>query len=234
MAVRPIYLWEDAANVLVREVPVEFTWFPGYAHVQKQKSIQSLHESANAKGLGPVLEISTKSDDPLGIRLSAFNLKFEHPSGKIFSVEAAYQASKVFETGGPFLDLLGLEGRQIKGDSRLRESGPLIGFEFSDEKWPLRPVTAFYDWIYITALLQNRKLSLGLLDFRAYSDIEFNPNRSLSTQARSAALFVSLAKRGILDSAMIDKHSFLSVIETHGQEPGVNKSDSDQPDLFFE
>ena len=59
------------------ETAVEFTWFAGMAISQKQKSIQSLHEAAKRRlGDVPILEISSKSPDPLGVRLSAFNLTF--------------------------------------------------------------------------------------------------------------------------------------------------------------
>ncbi len=53
-----------------------FEWYSGFAVSQKQKSIKSLHNAilkadVNAKPL----EISTKSMEAIGIKLSAFNLK---------------------------------------------------------------------------------------------------------------------------------------------------------------
>ncbi len=73
-------------------------------HVGKKIYIVELHAASKKKGLYPLLEISTKSDELLGQRLSAFNLKIETDMGEI-SVEAAFQGSKVFEQGGPFTDI---------------------------------------------------------------------------------------------------------------------------------
>ena len=48
---------------------------------------------------------------------------------KEFSVENAFQAGKVFENGGPFLDLLTVTPREAKRDTRLKESGRLLKFK---------------------------------------------------------------------------------------------------------
>ena len=62
---------------------------------QAKKSIRNLHaEAVKQIGLTKILEVSTRSEEVLGISLSAFNLPFEDKS---FSVESAYQSSKVFE-----------------------------------------------------------------------------------------------------------------------------------------
>jgi uncharacterized protein DUF6977 len=46
---------------------LEFAWHPGFAKSQARKSIASLHEVAKHKGLAPVLEISSKSNEVLSI-----------------------------------------------------------------------------------------------------------------------------------------------------------------------
>ena len=38
-----------------------------------------------------------------------------------------------------------------------------------------------------------------LLAYDAFTDIEFNPNRGLSCQASAAAVYVSLARQGLLE-----------------------------------
>jgi hypothetical protein len=105
MASRIIFLPNFISeHELFQEKLVTFDWVPGIAISQAKKSIRNLHEAAgNQIGLTKILEISTRSEEILGISLSAFNLQFEN---KNFSVESAYQASKVFEKGGPYLDLL--------------------------------------------------------------------------------------------------------------------------------
>src|SRR5438309_9713055 len=105
MARRPVFKPALSGPPNVEEVYLEFHWHPGFAKVQAQKSIASLHQAATAKGLAPVLEISTKSPDSLGVSLSAFNLALRTPQGQPISVESAFQGSKVFERGGPFRDL---------------------------------------------------------------------------------------------------------------------------------
>lgn len=209
MANRPIYTPCLNGRNLVSPVAVEFKWVAGMAVSQKQKSIRSLHEAAEKRNLKRVLEISSKSESPLGVKLSAFNLRFVTPGGMRTTVENAFQAGKVFRHGGPFLDLLEKTPREAKKDQRLSESGDLVGFRLEGEDWPTRPLTAFYDWIYLSALKQSPELAEQLLDFDGFSDIEFNPDRSLNCQAASAALFVALSKRGEIDAVTASREAFL-------------------------
>jgi hypothetical protein len=180
---------------------------------QKQKSIDSLHEAAiKLPGIDSVLEISTKSRQELGVRLSAFNLEFRTAkSGRTFSVEAAYQSSKIFERGGPFKDLLESTAREAKSDARLRESGRLVEFCFFGVHWELEPRTAFYNWLYVNALLKHPELARELSSFSAFTDIEFNPEKSLNCQAYSAALFVALQRRNLVSESLRSKSVFLEV-----------------------
>jgi len=108
MAERPVFIPEnslDEPRIIIKNI--NFTWFPGKTKQQKQKSIQSLHSCANREGVKSILEISSKSESPLGVLLSAFNLTITtQRHKKSFSVETAFQGSKVFENGGPYLDLL--------------------------------------------------------------------------------------------------------------------------------
>ena len=62
---------------LYETVPIELTWHGGFAVSQKQKNIVALYENAKAIGISSVLEISTKSMQEVGRRLSAFNLKID-------------------------------------------------------------------------------------------------------------------------------------------------------------
>lgn len=105
MANRPVFIPEYQNNFLVRKDDIEFQYFSGFAVSQKQKSIDSLHTEINKKfGISNILEVSSKSKDQLGIDLSAFNLMLKDPSSdKEFSVECAFQSSKVFEYGGLML-----------------------------------------------------------------------------------------------------------------------------------
>jgi hypothetical protein len=209
MANRPVYIPGVKGSALVTPVGVEFKWVAGMAVSQKQKSIRSLHEAAAQRNIAKVLEISSKSENPLGVKLSAFNLNIVTPSGMKITVENAFQASKVFRNGGPYIDLLKKTPREAKKDPRLNTSGDLVGFRLEGEDWPTRPLTAFYDWLYLSALRQSPIMAEQLLEFDGFTDIEFNPDRSLNCQAASAALFVALSRRGELEMTTSNRNSFI-------------------------
>lgn len=215
MAKRPVYIPKERGEQFVATKLVDFTWFPGMSKTQKQKSIRSLHEQARKlTGIDKVLEISTKSEDELGISLSAFNVMIVNKKRNMrFSVESAYQSSKVFERGGPHIDLLTKSSGEAKKDIRLKNSGSLLKFVFYGQEWKLEPKTAFYDWLYLNALDRNEDLSLQVCKYSAFTDIEFNPKRSINCQAYSAALYVALSRRGLLRHALSSQDSFLSLIK---------------------
>ena len=110
-----------------------------------------------------------------------------------------------------------MSSRDAKTDSRLRNSGPLLEFSLTGDPWPLEPTTAFYDWLYLRALAYNPELANQLLECDGFTDIEFNPEKSWNCQARSAALYVSLSRDGLLKEALLDKATYF---ETIGIGPG--------------
>jgi hypothetical protein len=220
MAKRPIFvpLYDGKRYVLERYV--DFHWHAGFAKSQKQKSIRALHEMALREyGVQRPLEISSKSEDPLGVALSSFNLTFTTKRGRKLTVEAAFQGSKVFEEGGPFVDIFEKSPIEAKRDERLRSSGPLMKFSFFGSDWALEPKTAFYDWLYINALLKNLGLVEQLTDRDGFTDIEFNPERSINCQARSAALFCALHHTERLSFALESRENFLSLYKARVSDP---------------
>ena len=220
MAHRPVFIPNLKGRALVATRMVEFRWFAGMSVKQKQRSVASLHEAATRLGLDRLLEISTKSEDEKGVALSAFNLGFEsQKNGRRFTVESVFQGSKVFEEGGPYIDLYKAHPKEAKRDDRLTSSGRLIGFCFFREPWPLEPKTAFYDWVYINTLQKNPELADALLSYQAFTDIEFNPERSINCQAYSAALYCSLVKRSLLDDAVSSQQNFIDIVSV-AQEAG--------------
>ena len=68
-----------------------------------------------------------------------------------------------------------------------------------------------------------------VVGFKAFSDIVFNPEKSLNCQARSAAMFVALSKQGLLAQATREKESYLTVVG--GQSASKQRSPV-QRDLF--
>lgn len=179
---------------------------------QKKKNVLELHAAAAKRGLEPLLEVSSKSEEKLGQRLSAFNLKVELDEGGVISLECAFQGSKVFERGGPYTDLFGVESREAKRDERLSSSGKLMGFRFEGQDFPLIPKTAFYDWLYIRSLYPHREFLQRLHRYAGFTDIEFNPARSINCQARSCATYVALERLELLDECVRSSERFMQVL----------------------
>lgn len=220
MAKRPIFVPLVDGKRLVLEHYVEFQWHSGFAKSQKQKSIRELHEMAlKTYGVYNPLEVSSKSENELGVALSSFNLKFTTQKGRRLTVEAAFQGSKVFERGGPFIDIFSKKPIDAKRDERLRSSGPLTKFSFFGVDWDLDPKTAFYDWLYINALLKNSQLAKSVTDHDGFTDIEFNPERSINCQARAVALFCALFHSDKLNQALSDQESFTSMYAGRVSDP---------------
>ena len=60
--------------------------------------------------------------------------------------------------------------------------------------------------------IRDTNLFNKILDYDAFTDIEFNPKKSLNCQARSCAVFVSLAKKNLLNIALESKEAFLDIL----------------------
>lgn len=220
MAKRPIFVPLIDGNRYVLERYVDFQWHSGFAKSQKQKSIRDLHEMALREyGVKNPLEVSSKSETKLGVALSSFNLRFETAKGRVLTVEAAFQGSKVFEHGGPYIDIFDLSPMDAKRDERLRNSGYLSNFTFYGRTWDLEPKTAFYDWLYINALIKNPELASSVTDFDGFTDIEFNPERSINCQARSVALYCALYHNDKIDFALSTRENFISLYAGRVSEP---------------
>ena len=187
------------------------TWNPGFAAVQKEKNVRSLHDAAAAIGYSTLLEVSTRSKEKLGQHLSAFHLKVKSRSCGEIPLESAFQGSRVFEKGGPYTELYSAEPKVAKRDPRLTESGRLVEFRFEGTLFPLEPRTAFYDWLYINAIFPHREWLSRLNRYAGFTDIEFNPQRSINCQARSCALFVSLVAKNLLEGAVESPESFVEI-----------------------
>lgn len=214
MAQRPVFIPHLEGETLVEVCLINFEWCPGLARSQRQKSVHNLHQVLRSNRSGVrILEVSRYSDDPLGHSLSAFNLTFPSRGGtRDISVESTFQAAKVFERGGPYLDLRAAEPLVAKQDPRLKQSGQLVRFELSGQSWGLHPATAFYDWIYLNALHRRPEAVAGLSAYDVFTDIVFNPEKSVNCQAGSVALYLALNARGLIAEALASKESFLAVL----------------------
>ena len=197
MANRPFFIPSINEENLVETQTVEFKWFSGFAKTQKQKSVISFHENISKEfKIDRILEISTKSENKLGIKLSAFNLKIKFKKKEYF-LESLFQGSKIFSDQGPNEDIYEKSSIDAKKDKRIKRSD-LKAFSFFGETFSLD--FDFYSWLYFIALNQNKRLKVEILNYEAFTDIEFNPEKSLNCQAYSAALYSSMVKNKILDN----------------------------------
>lgn len=211
MAIRPIFIPKSGNGPLIETVELNIKWSGGFAISQKQKNISALHEAARESGITPVLEISTKSMQKVGFRLSAFNLKLE-VHGAMKSLESVYQSCKVFAQSGQHEMLMDLDPLKAKKTVRELGKGPIIGFRFEGRDFASEPKNAFYDWLYIRAISPHEDWIKRNLSFAAYSDIEFTPHKSLNCQARAVAEFHALSMRDRVNDVVHDFESFRELL----------------------
>ena len=225
MAVRPIFIPlagrrsrnpssgdEYIRGALVEVMDIEIQWHGGFAVSQKQKNVIELHRKAEAKGIAPVLEISTKSNEEIGRRLSAFSLKIL-ANGEMRSLESVYQSCKVFSQSGQFLFLQDDNPFDAKKQIRQLGVGEIVSFRFEGKDYATEPKNAFYDWLYLRAIAPHEDWLKGRLNYAAYSDIEFTPGKSINCQARAVAEFHALSMRGKTIECAADFEQFRSYLK---------------------
>lgn len=232
--------WVEGQPAFIERV-VEFEWAMGQNFSKRQVSYLNMHDALIRDNFVP-LEISTKSKDyEFGKEMSAFNLSLNG-----YAVENIFQSYKVFNDGGPYLNLLQVSPVQAKNSCCIQTRGSkkgcsnnkveyenldfyhlsticeycqkrphrhLVGFSNKKETWSSEPKSMFFDSIYITALIDNPNLSEALLNFNAFTDIEFNQKEIYSKekgpfncQARSCAIYVSMRNSGM------DNDEILSIV----------------------
>ena len=204
MAKRPA--WPIENGKIIRK-DFEFAWNGGFAISQKRKNINALHQAIEDATGQTALEISSKGEVELGNQLSAFKMK----TTGVF-IENVFQASKRYENGGPYLDLLDVAPKDAKRDERHKTSGKLVAFVRNGEDWPLEPKTVFYDYIYVLAVIENFGCELDINEYNWFTDIEFNPGKSINCQARAVAIYKLIQEKAAFNvlndrSAWINFHT---------------------------
>ncbi len=216
----------------VKEKLIDYKFNAGFSVTQKQKNIKNINFEIFTKegNEHKILEVSSKSLEDIGVKLSAFNLCIKTKKGLTISVESIFQASKVFENGGPYKDLLLKTSREAKKDERLKNSGNLTKFSYQNEDWELEPKTMFYDWIYINSVwlnIKNKTIDIEeFIERDIFTDVEFNHEKSFNCQARSLALFVILYKNNVLEECIENKNKFKSICkEIYSYEVDIPKEE---------
>lgn len=214
MSKRPVFISKEVFPFYEKK-EVEFDWFPGFSLAQKQRSIVSLHSAFRSLCPGnTVLEVSSKSTVAVGRQLSAFNMEYPLKTGKKVLLECIFQGGKTFVSGGPYTDLYDVHPRDAKRDVRLTTSGALKEFQLEGDIFPLVSVDFFYCWIYSKALYENPSLleTVRSMEYDSFTDIEFNPEKSINCQAKALSVFKGLVMAGRIDEAMQSKDEFLKIV----------------------
>ena len=138
------------------------------------------------------LEVSSYSDSELGKSLSAFKIPYRGTC-----LECVFQASKIFEKGGPYQDWLYMKPIDVKKDPRKLKSGKVLKYILDGEIWSTNPKTAFYDYIYIDAVknILTKDMLRDILQYKYFTDVALDPNTSTNCQARSMALIQLMIKK---------------------------------------
>lgn len=108
--------------------------------------------------------------------------------------------------------MLNVAPNKAKKDPRLKNSGLLKAFILDGKEYPLIPRTAFYDYIYIKALMTNKDLWDEIDMYDAFSDVWFNPEKSLNCQTEAMALFRGLKDSGQLENAIKSYDDFVNTV----------------------
>lgn len=164
-------------------------------------AVQTMRDEMCRKlGIADILEVSTKSDTEIGKELSAFNLKkFVDEENEWFSVENIYQSSKVFEDGGPYKELLYKTAKEAKKDERIKEK-KVVSYDYNGRLFSSEPSSLFFNYIYMNALAENRKLCDEFMNYNAFTDVEFDPVSGTNCQARALAQYKGMQKNGIISN----------------------------------
>lgn len=200
-----------SGKFVFEEVTVEYEYVAGLAFSQKQKNVLSFHRSIQKRFPDrKILEISTKSDQPLGVSLSAFNLTLDG-----YPVECVYQSSKVFAGNVQFENLLTETPKAAKKYISENVSLPLVAFRYKGKEFDTSPRSLFYDYIYISALLESNVDTSVLADYDIFTDIEFNEKKGHNCQARACAIYSYMLRSGKVDYYMSSKERFKELYIFH-------------------
>ena len=215
MSTRPVFIPIDRSPYVGTQV-IEFQWVCGLSKSQRRKNIVNLHHAAKSEGIRKILEISTASEDELGSALSAFNLQVtvnigseKSPKMQTNSVEAIYQSSKKGANGGPHPEWLTKTGKEIKKLVHQADLGKISLYQYGQNFWPAEPVESFFTWLYIQGLMQREGTIEQLAEYDGFTDIYFNPKKTINCQARAAAQAVSMYRMGRLDEIMSSRKTYL-------------------------
>ena len=212
-----------------KEQPVTFTWIKG----SKRQNIRAVHDAVHTTDPDvSILEVSSASVQPEGEAVSSLRLLLHLDSvAQDVPISTVFEATKVFEHGGPFADLLTCEPPKVHKDTRLRTNGELLRYSLEGNEYPVEPYPdSFFEWLYCRALKQFPEKAAQLSRYNAFSDIAAaaDSKKYYGDSSRAAAIYVGLAAAGKL-SCIDSYESFIAEVYTEPKplpKSGKSKVDS--------
>ena len=141
---------------------------------QQAQNIRAVHDAVHTTDPDvSILEVSSASVQPEGEAVSSLRLLLHLDSvAQDVPISTVFEATKVFEHGGPFADLLTCEPPKVHKDTRLRTSGELLRYSLEGNEYPTEPyMDSFFEWLYCRALKQFPEKAEPLSRYNAFSDI---------------------------------------------------------------
>ena len=189
---------------------ITFDYIKGMAFSQKQKNVLSFHASIQKQYPSlKILEISTKSNNSIGVSLSAFNLKLNG-----FPVESIFQSGKVFADGTQYEFLKSYPPKEAKQYIATNNNSIIKCFRYESLEFPTEPKSMFYDYIYINALNQIPNISGRLREYDIFTDIEFNEKKQINCQARACAIYSYMLRTNYVDYYLSSLEKFKELYGT--------------------
>ncbi len=193
------------------EKEVEFKWEGGLPDAKTfSKNSKNLIESAKQKlGLKEVFEVS-RAGEGVFRNFSAFELKIKVDIKTDLYLEVVYQYSKVWMSES-CNDLLQIESemaksREAKKTANQKKKEKKVMEKYCikignlEKEFPIEPKDAFYNWLYIFALMQdqNKELREKLINIDkdrqvGFTDIHYKiAKNKYNCQARAVAQFIGI------------------------------------------
>lgn len=202
---------------LVYEKLVEFPWYSGFTLPQKRRGVTSLHDKArDTLGLDKILEVSTRSFDAVGRKLSPFYQRRKVPGyggPRGVALESLFAGVKVFARGGPYTELLDLPPTKalLNRKNTQKAQGKLRYLQLGEERFGR---ISGYDYLYIStaAPTLSEEEWAELATFQGFSEITLPFANSWTCQAGSAALMAELKHRDLLDEALQSYEAFVQTV----------------------
>lgn len=139
-------------------------------NIDKKKAISAMHrklEKIDGKRVTH-LDINIRNPNALAKKLAPYQISLRD-----YKVESIYQASKIFDHGGPYNDLEKVSVADALNDPRIKDSGNVVDFFYNGEYWE-RNSEYFYDFLYVSAVresISNEELK-ELLKYDYFTDLE--------------------------------------------------------------